>query len=196
MKYVIDNNIFSMTFRNFSFDVFDDIWIPWSNGMKEGKIISIDEVFCEMDNLWGKKVEAGLWLKEHKKYFIKPTNEEGYYIREIFKNNKFREGIKESSLRNGTPEADAMLVAKAKVINGIVVTAEGEKENSEKIPNIAMAFGVPYMNRDNFYRMLRNIHYGKKEYEGVNICTRLFTPIPLEVYLGENDRFQDIRCIL
>lgn len=88
-------------------------------------------------------------------------------------------------MRNGTPEADAMLVAKAKVINGIVVTTEGEKENLEKIPNIAMAFGVPYMIRDNFYRMLRNIHFGKMEYEGVNICTQLLTPMHLGTYLGE-----------
>lgn len=88
-KYMIDNNIFSMTFRNFSIDMFDDIWIPWSIGMKEGKIISIDEVFCEMENLWDEKVEAGLWLKEHKIYFIKPINEEGYYIREIFKIKNF-----------------------------------------------------------------------------------------------------------
>lgn len=188
MIYVVDNNVFSMAFRNISPDVFPDIWVPWSNGMKEGKIISIDEVFCEMENLWGNKVESGLWLKEHKKYFLKPTNEEGYFIREIFKSKKFREGIKEKSLRNGTPEADAMLVAKAKVLKGIVVTAEGEKENSEKIPNIATTFGVPYMNRDNFYKLLRNIHYGKEEYEGVNICTQLLCAITLESYLkGKKD---------
>lgn len=185
MIYVVDNNIFSAIFRNFSPSVFPDIWVPLSQCMKEGKIISVDEVYCEMEGLWGSKVESGIWLKEHKKYFLKPTNDEGYYICEIFKNKKFREGIKEKSLRNGTPEADAMIVAKAKVVNGIVVTAEGEKVNSEKIPNIASTFGVPYMNRDNFYKLLRNIHNGKKEYEGVSICTHLLYPITLETYLKD-----------
>lgn len=185
MIYVVDNNILSTIFRNFSKDVFPDIWIPLSQSMKEGKIISVDEVYCEMEGFWGKRVEEGLWLKEHKKYFLKPTNEEGYYISEIFKNKKFREGIKEKSLRNGTPEADAMIVAKAKVVKGIVVTAEGEKENSEKIPNIATTFGVPYMNRDNFYKLLRNIYNGKQEYEGVTICSQLLCPIPLKAYLEE-----------
>lgn len=77
-----------------------------------------------------------------------------------------------------------MIVAKAKVVNGIVVTDEGEKENSEKIPNIASTFGVPYMNRDNFYKLLRNISNGRKEYEGVSICTKLLCQRPLEDYLG------------
>jgi hypothetical protein len=134
MKYVIDNNVFSNIFRNFSPDVFPDIWVPLSQGMKEGKFISVDEVYREMVSVWGNKDESGVWLKEHKKYFLKPSNEEGYHICEIYKNKKFREGIKEKSLRNGTPEADAMVVAKAKVVNGIVVTAEGEKENSEIKP--------------------------------------------------------------
>lgn len=177
MIYVVDTNIFSIAFRNLSINIFPEIWTPWSNGMKEGKIISIDEVYCELDSVWGNK-EEGLWLKEHKKYFLKPTNEEGYYLSEIFKNKKFREGIKEQSLRSGAPEADAMLVAKAKVVNGIVVTAEGEKENSEKIPNIASTFGVPYMNRNNFYKLLKNYYYGKQEYEGVTICTKLSCPVP------------------
>lgn len=160
--------------------------------MKEGKIISIDEVYCEMEGTWGKKDEIGQWLKEHKKYFLKPLNEEGFYIREIFKSKKFREGIKEKSLRNGTPEADAMIVAKGKVVNGVVVTAEGEKENSEKIPNIAATLGVPYMNRDNFYKLLRNIHNGREEYEGVFICTRLLCPISLESYLEERNELQAV----
>jgi hypothetical protein len=193
MIYVLDNNVISNIFRNFSPDVFPDIWTPLSNSMKQGKIISIDEVYCEMENTWGNKVESGVWLKEHKKHFLKPTNEEGYYIREIFRSKKFREGIKEKSLRNGTPEADAMLVAKAKIIKGIIVTAEGEKENSEKIPNIATTFGVPYMNRDNFYKMLRNINDGKKEYEGVNICIKMLCPIPLEAYLKGDENIQVIR---
>ncbi len=187
IKYVVDNNIFSRTFKNVPISVFEDIWVPWSNGMKEGKILSVDEVFCEMEDLWGSKVEEGKWLKEHRKYFFKPTNDEGYYIKEIFKSKKFREGIKEASLRNGTPEADAMLVAKAKVVGGIVVTAESDdKPNSEKIPNIAVSLDVPYMDRDNFYKLLRNIHKGKKEYEGVYICTELKCPILLEAFFIEN----------
>ena len=135
MIYVVDNNIFSIAFNNIPMDVFTDIWGPWSVYMQEGKIISVEEVYRELENRWTPstgKDQISQWLKAHKDAFLKPTNEEGYVLQEIFRNKKFREGVKEKSLRNGTPEADAFLVAKAKCISGIVVTAESdEKPNSE-----------------------------------------------------------------
>lgn len=182
MIYVVDNNIFSRSFKNLSMDVFDDIWEPWSLYMRTGKIISVDEVYREL-GIWVNstgKDRISLWLKAHKEYFEKPTNDEGYILQEIFKNKKFREGIKEKSLREGSPEADAFLVAKAKYIKGIVVTAESdEKPNSEKIPNMAVALDVPYMKIDDFYKMLRNVHNDRKENLGVNIYRQLGVPEPL-----------------
>ena len=180
MIYVVDNNIFSVAFRNIPMDVFTDIWTPWSAYMHEGKIISVEEVYRELENCWvpsAGKDHISQWLKIHKEFFLKPTNEEGFILQEIFKNKKYREGIKEKSLRNGTPEADAFLVAKAKSIGGIVVTAESdEKPNSEKIPNMAVSLGVPYMKRDDFYKMLRNVYYSKEESMGVNIYKQLGVP--------------------
>ena len=176
MIYVVDNNIFSRTFKNLSMDVFEDIWKPWSECMVAGKIVSVDEVYRELMT-WksSKEVDSiSRWLKSHKPYFLKPTNEEGYILQEIFAHNKFREGIKERSLREGSPEADAFLVAKAKILQGVVVTAESDsKPNAEKIPNIAVEMGVPYMKIDDFYRMLRNIYYGKPEETGVSIYRKL-----------------------
>lgn len=46
--YVVDNNIFSRTFKNLSMEVFDDIWKPWSLYMKSGRIVSVDEVYREL----------------------------------------------------------------------------------------------------------------------------------------------------
>lgn len=179
MIYVVDNNVFSRSFKNLSMDVFDDIWEPWSLYMRTQKIISVDEVYREL-GIWVTskgKDKICQWLKAHKDCFQKPSNEEGYILQEIFKNKKFREGIKEKSLREGSPEADAFLVAKAKFINGIVVTAESdEKPNSEKIPNIAVALGVPYMKIDDFYKMLRNVHNGRNECLGVSIYRQLGVP--------------------
>lgn len=180
MIYVVDNNIFSIAFKNVPLDVFNDIWEPWSMYMKMGKIISIDEVLCELNARWGENSQEGKWLHEHRDFFLKTTNAEGFILADIFKNKKFREGIKEKSIRNGTPEADAMLVAKAKVVNGIIVTAESDqKPNSEKIPNIAVSIGVPYIGIKDFYKMLRNVYSGRDEYIGINYCCELSQPIPL-----------------
>jgi hypothetical protein len=184
MIYVVDNNVFSRSFKNLSMDVFDDIWEPWSLYMQTGKIVSVDEVYRELE-IWVSnkgKDQISQWLRAHKNCFEKPANEEGYILQKIFKNKKFREGIKEKSLREGSPEADAFLVAKAKFIGGIVVTAESdEKPNSEKIPNIAVALDVPYMKLDDFYKMLRNVHNGRNESLGVSIYVQLGVPEPLKL---------------
>lgn len=154
--------------------VFRDIWTPWEAKIQDGTIISVDEVLCELRQIWVEDSEPGIWLKEHRKCFRNTTNEEGFILAEIFRYKKFREGIKETSLRSGTPEADAMLVAKAKATGGIVVTTESsQKPNAEKIPNIAVTLGVPYMGIDQFYQMLRNVHYGHSEMEGVRILHEL-----------------------
>lgn len=168
--YVLDNNIFSYSFKHVSLDVFDDIWGSWSTLIRKGVIISVDEVLCELNQRWDEESAEGVWLKEHKMCFQKTTNIEGFIVADIFKNKKFREGIKEASLRNGSPEADALLVAKAKSVGGVVVTGESDqKPNSEKIPNIAVTFGVPYMKLNDFYKMLRNLHLGRAEHHQVEI---------------------------
>mgnify|MGYP001014449638 CR=1 FL=1 len=177
MIFVVDTNVFSRTFKNVSLDVFDDIWEPWAKLMERGNLISVDEVYLELEAYWGKKAREMEWLKKHKDSFQKLTNAEGIIVAEIFKNKKFREGVKEASLRSGSPEADALLVAKAKVVGGILVTAESdEKPNSEKIPNICVAFNVPYMGINEFYKMLKNIYKQKNQMAGVHICYELGVP--------------------
>ena len=178
--FVVDANVYSHSFNNLAFDVFADIYEPWSLGMINGTILSVDEVCRELNNFWGaedavdnitkkdKRSRGGKWLKEHKSAFHPMTDEEGKIVADIFKNKKFREGVKEKSLRMGTPEADAILVAKAKCIGGIIVTAESNyKANAEKVPNICVAFDVPYITKDDFYRVLRNIYSGKPKLENV-----------------------------
>lgn len=163
-------------------DVFDDIWTPWSEYMVSGRIVSVDEVYRELSIFLTKddRNKISDWLKAHKNSFLKPTNQEGFILQTIFANKKFREGVKEKSLRQGSPEADAFLVAKAKDVNGIIVTAESDdKPNSEKVPNIAVSLGVPYMRIDDFYRMLRNVHNGRDENMDVNIYHQLGVPEPL-----------------
>lgn len=177
ITYVVDTNIFSRALNNLSFTVFEDIWTPWNKYMNSGRIVSVDEAYQELISHYGVKGEKGEWIKGKRMCFLKPSNKEGAYIAEIYKNKKFREGIKEKSLRSGTPEADAMIVAKAKILNGIVVTAESdEKPNSEKIPNICVSFGVPYIKIDDFYKMLKNVYYGKSELENVKVQYKLKKP--------------------
>lgn len=180
--YIVDTNVFSQALNQFMpFDVFDYIWQPWSKGMKEGYIVSVDEAYNELSIFWDpekskdknkkdSRTEQGKWLKTHKGFFLGISETESYILADIFKSKKFQEGIKENSLRLGTPEADAILVAKAKCLGGIVITNESNsKPNSEKIPNICVAQGVPYTTRTEFYRILKNLHTNRPEHENVTI---------------------------
>lgn len=169
MIYVLDTNIFSHSFKNLNFSVFEDMWEIWENWMRDGKIISVDEVYCELLRYYSKECPEFKWISKNKDAFLKPNNLEGQVLAQIFGFPKFREGIKEKSLREGTPEADAFLVAKAKIVGGILVTNEKYKDNSEKIPNICKAFNVPYIHKDTFYRIIRNTCAGKNEYDDVLI---------------------------
>jgi hypothetical protein len=180
--YVVDTNVYSHALNQFiPFDVFNYIWEPWSTGMKEGYILSVDEAYNELSIFWDPekckdkykrdtRTEQGKWLKLHKDCFLPMSEAECHSLAHIFISKKFQEGIKEDSLRLGTPEADAILVAKAKHIGGIVVTNESNsKPNSEKIPNICVALDVPYTTRPQFYRILKNLYTGQPEHENVII---------------------------
>lgn len=168
-KLIIDTNIFSAAFRNMDFDVFPDIWEPWEDLIKNNIIVSVDEVFNELSQQFTDKSEYFTWMKRHKKIFQNMTNDECLIVADIFSNIKFQEGIKERSLRSGSPEADAFIVAKAKALSGIVVTDEKGKPNSEKIPNICDKYGVPYMDKNNFFRLLKNIAGSKDYHHNVDI---------------------------
>jgi hypothetical protein len=182
MIYVVDTNVFIQALNQFMpFDVFDYIWIPWAEGMKNGHIISVDEAYSELSVYWDPekakdknkrdtRSEQGKWLKDHKACFLGMSEAESHILADIFKSKKFQEGVKEESLRLGNPEADAILVAKAKHIGGIVVTNESNsKPNSEKIPNMCVALGVPYTTRTEYYRILKNLHTNKPEHDNVTI---------------------------
>lgn len=70
----------------------------------------------------------------------------------------------------GSPEADAMIVAKAISLGAIVVTNEANnKPNAEKLPNMCVAYKVKYIKLEDFYQVLSNISLGKGELEGVNV---------------------------
>ena len=180
MILVLDNNIFSQSFNNLSLSIFDDIYNPWSKLITEGVIVSVDEVYRELREKWSDDSSEGKWLKQHKICFQNTTNEEGYIIADIYKSKKFQEGVKEKNIREGNPEADAFLVAKAKALGGIVVTAESDKKpNSEKVPNIATSQNVPYMKKDDFYKILKNVGRGDPIEQGVVVYKSLQSSIPL-----------------
>jgi hypothetical protein len=163
-QFIIDNNIFSSSLRKYDIDQYPCIYQPWSESMEKRIIISVHEVYKELEQRFHRdgshnNSKEWAWISKHRQAFEIISSEESIILLNLFNNNnKFCEGIKERNFILGNPEADAILVAKAKSLNGIIVTNESNKKpNSEKIPNICVSLGVPYINIDDFFRVLDNI---------------------------------------
>jgi hypothetical protein len=111
------------------------------------KIISVQEAKRELEN---KKDSLSNWAKNHSNLFSKPNNEELRFITEIFKIKHFRILIEKKQQYIEGPIADPFIIAKAKIINGCVVTEEKKTENAAKIPNVCNYFKIPCLNLKEF----------------------------------------------
>ena len=158
MIYVLDTNII----RKICFHlpkkglVFENIWNAIAECIKEGEVISVDECFNEIEKQFAPDNESFIWVNEHKCMFQNPTNEESLVICEIFKDPKYRESIHTKNIRENRPSADVYLVAKAKCIGGVIVTAEEYKPNSAQLPNFCEAFGVTVISYDDFMEYIQS----------------------------------------
>ncbi|MDR1872371.1 MAG: DUF4411 family protein [Deltaproteobacteria bacterium] len=177
--FVLDNNIFSSSLLHIPFSIFTDLYFPWSNGMKEGYLISVEEVFKELMVFFQKNKDKYpseySWLQNHKNAFKGMTRNDSTYVRKILNDNKFREGVKPQSILQGLPQADAILVAKAKTVNGIIITEESSiKPNSDRIPNICAKFDIPCFNLYDFYKIIKENLFNNADFIQNLIAERKF----------------------
>jgi len=148
MIYVFDTNVFR-ALGNFYPDNFPSIWENISNYILEGNLISVKEVYNELE-LQSTHEHIIEWSKKNKGIFLPPTIEEIEFIKQIFQVNHFQQLIGKSQILKGQPVADPFLIASAKVNNGCVVTEESDKENAARIPNICRNFNIECINLKQF----------------------------------------------
>lgn len=150
MIYVFDNSSLIDLFDNFYESRFPTLWKNFYNLVSMKKVISVREVANEIKRYKGES-RLTEWLKKNSIIFIQPTQVEYTYITDIFDNEHFRNNIlTRQNILEGHPVADPFVIAKAKAINGIVVTQEKYKENSGKIPNICKFLDVKCTNLEGF----------------------------------------------
>ena len=121
-----------------------------------GEVVSVKEAYRELEAQFSKDGKILTWLKQYKHSFTSATNEEANIVSQIYAYRNFQNGVAEKNILRGMPVADAFLVAKAKTINGIIVTREEFKPNAAKIPNICEKFKVKYIGEEEFQLILRN----------------------------------------
>jgi len=142
MKYVFDTNSLIVLFKNFYKSRFPTLWHNYNELLSSQKIISVREVSKEITTYYNENDRLTLWAKENAQVFQKPNKTELQYVTDMFKNNHFQGLISQKSVLEGKPAADPFVIAKAKVLNGYVVTQEKYKENAAKIPNVCVFFDV------------------------------------------------------
>lgn len=156
MKYIVDTNVFRTFFRFYYNDITPELFNNLDSMIREGKIISVKEVYHELENQHKKDSDFMNNIKVYKNIFQEPTNEEEIEIlKQIYSKRNYQNNISEKNLLNGNPVADAFLVAKAKCENGILVTAEEFSPNAARIPNICEEFNIKYISFKEFLKIVK-----------------------------------------
>ena len=156
MPYVVDTNVFRTFFRYYDEEVTPELFSNLERMIADGNLISVKEVYHELEMQHQKNEEFMNKIKGFKNIFEEPTKEEEIDILlQIYSKRNYKNNISEQNILMGKPVADAFLIAKAKVENGILVTAEKFSPNAAKIPNICEEFNIRYINFKDFLEVVK-----------------------------------------
>lgn len=148
MKYVFDSGPLIDLFRHYYPERFPSLWDKFHSLVSSGEIISVREVYNEIDS---RDDALAKWAKEQKDIFFSPsTSEELRFVGEIFKIEHFQAMVRKQERLGGKPVADPFVIARAKIFCCAVVTVEVFKENAPKIPNVCKHFSIPCVNLEEF----------------------------------------------
>ncbi len=156
MIYVVDSCVFRHIFIHVYRTVIPEIWDSLEHMLSTGEVISVREVYRELELQFSNEGSVLQWLKKHRRSFLKATDEEAKLVREIYSFRNFQNGVSEKNILAGRPVADAFLVARAKSLGGTIVTREVWKPNAASIPNICDELDVKYIGEEEFQLLLRN----------------------------------------
>lgn len=157
MKYVIDTNALRTFFRFYYKSVTPELYDGFNRMIKNQDLISVKEVYNEMNRQHQKDSEILKDLDTIKHIFLGPTSEEEIQIiKEIYKEINFRNNISEKNILEGRPVADPFLVAKAKAEKATLITSEKFSPNAAKIPNMCKKYKIRYIDFESFLIALRD----------------------------------------
>jgi len=150
MIYVFDTSSFIVLTHYFP-QRFPSFWEQFDEAVSQGAIISVREVYNELDAQISKK-HLRDWLGSNKRIFLTPSKEETEFVAEIFAVPHFQYLVTQKQRLKGSPVADPFVIASAKINNGCVVTEEARKEDAARIPNVCHHFSIQCMNIEGFMR--------------------------------------------
>ena len=148
MAYVFDTNSFSVI-GNYYPEQFPTFWKKFNQAVAIGKIISVKEVRRELEH-YTPYPHLSDWVKNNRDIFLLPSSAETQFVAEIFSVRNFQMLLSEKDRLAGNLRADPFVIAKARILNGCVVTEESQRPNAAKIPNVCKHFEVDCTNLQGF----------------------------------------------
>lgn len=145
-KYVFDSNIFISLQRRQPIDIYPSLWSKIGNLMREGTVISSQEVYDEL-MIGGDDLEE--WAKVRRECFLPSDVPIQQEVRRIL---SLHRGLVEGGKKKNS--ADPFVIALAKQQGCKVVTEEVSSHNAKapKIPDVCDAFQIECINFVTFAR--------------------------------------------
>lgn len=149
MIYVFDTNSLSNILNHYYRDRFPSFWEKFDESVRNGSIVSVREGKFELEQRFSREAIEEI-VRLNAEFFAEPTSEEGAFVRQIYSIPHFRQNLEHKKLLQGGYFADPFIIARARVVNGIVVTEEHMRDNGAGIPNICKHFGIEPVNLKDF----------------------------------------------
>ena len=157
MKYVIDTSSWQQLFGCYRKERFPILWALYNELVADGAITSIQQVLREIENRNKHNGELE-WAQEHMGLFPSIGETESQFLQEIYDVPRFRHVVPaylrddsedEDEYADWVARADPYLIARAKIIEGMVITQERERGNRVRIPTICGHFDIECGTLDN-----------------------------------------------
>jgi hypothetical protein len=146
MIYVFDSSTLIHLFRYYYRNRFPSLWSKFDEAIASQEILSVREVLNEVDQGSDTLSE---WAKDHRDFFVQSTAEELVFVSKIFAEPQFQALVRNQERMLGKPVADPFVVAKARLLNGCVVTQESRTKTA-RIPNVCEHFEVECLDLEGF----------------------------------------------
>ena len=151
MKYVIDTSSFQQLFSCYKRARFPSLWNKFDELVESGAVISIQHVLREIRHRDRGHGEIE-WTHAHSELFPSATENEALLLYQIFEVPRFRHVVP-TDIRDTEAAADPFLIARAKAIDGMVITQERERGNRVRIPSVCHHFDIKCGTLDDLMEM-------------------------------------------
>ena len=140
MIYVFDTSSWQQLFGCYGRCRFPTLWNMFDELVALRRVTSIEHILNEIERRDKKNGELE-WAREHSDLFPVLSHNDSLFLSEIYNEPRFRHVVS-IERRDAQAPADPYLIARAKTVEGMVITQERTRGNRVRIPSICKYFDI------------------------------------------------------